>query len=48
MNLRGVPHDIDIQRLMQRNQQRLQQAKEQLGRKWLLHPTNQVTRKEKK
>jgi len=31
--------------LQERNNKRLEEAKKQLGTKWLLHPQNQVKRK---
>lgn len=34
--------DADLNELQQRNAQRLQEAKEKLGEKYLLHPKNQV------
>ncbi len=34
-----------LKELRERNQARLQQAKEQLGERWLLHPSNEVYKK---
>jgi hypothetical protein len=34
-----------LKELQERNEIRLQEAKEKLGTKWLLHPQNRVTNK---
>lgn len=36
--------DDEILALRERNEQRLKEAKEKLGDKWLLHPSKQVTK----
>lgn len=38
----------ELQELELRNKLRLQEAKEKLGTKWLLHPSNQIKRKDSK
>jgi hypothetical protein len=40
--LRGTLSDEDLVALRQRNEERAQQAKANLGRRWLCHPENQV------
>jgi hypothetical protein len=42
-----LPVDAEMDALRQRNAIRLEQAKQQLGDKWLLHPHNQTRRQEK-
>ena len=37
--------DQEILELRERNEQRLAIAKEQLGNKYLLHPSNQITKR---
>ena len=37
--------DNELMELRARNEQRLAQAKEQLGNKYLLHPSNQITKR---
>jgi hypothetical protein len=38
--------DQEIDELVKRNQERLQKAIANLGDRWLLHPSNKVTRKD--
>lgn len=38
--------DQDIAELVSRNEQRLKQAKQKLGERWLLHPSNKVLHKD--
>lgn len=35
----------ELKELRERNEKRLQEAKERMGTKWLLHPQNQVQSK---
>lgn len=35
----------ELKELRSRNEERLKQAKEKLGSKWLLHPDNKVNKK---
>lgn len=44
--LHGPVSAETIIQLQQRNQAKLQQSIQQLGTKWLVHPANQVQRKE--
>lgn len=37
--------DNELMELRARNERRLAQAKEQLGNKYLLHPSNQITKR---
>lgn len=44
--LEGPMTDEDIAALMARNEERLKQAREQLGKRWIFHPANHTQRKE--
>lgn len=40
-----VMTEVAMQELQTRNEERLRQAKEKLGAKYLLHPSNQITKR---
>ncbi len=44
-NLTAVITDQELNDLVTRNEERLRNAKTQLGKKYLLHPDNQITKK---
>ena len=44
-NLMAVITDRELNGLAARNEERLRIAKTQLGKKYLLHPDNQITKK---
>lgn len=44
-NLNSVISDQDVADLVERNTMRLNAAKEKLGTKYLIHPSNQITKK---
>lgn len=44
-NLMAVITDQELNDLAARNEERLRNAKAQLGKKYLLHPDNQITKK---
>ena len=44
-NLMAVLTDQELNDLITRNEERLRIAKTQLGKKYLLHPDNQITKK---
>lgn len=41
----SVMTELELVELRDRNEQRLAKAKEQLGNKYLLHPSNQITKR---
>lgn len=48
IDFRGPITKEQIDLIRQRNEEKLKAAKEYLGAKWLLHPTNQIKKVKKK
>lgn len=46
-NLRGVITDKQVHEMRQRNEQRVQEAKDRMGERYSHHPANHVERKTK-
>jgi hypothetical protein len=44
-NLHGVIDDAELKALRERNEARAKAAREALGARYLLHPTNRITRR---